>query len=90
MVFGNLYLMPFISYNSNRERKEENASFLLLDWDNLIFIVVQSLSCVLILCDPMDCSMPGFPVLHYLLEFAQTHVHLTWLIIEKVFAILMK
>ena len=27
------------------------------------------------LCDPMNCSMPGFPVLHYLLEFAQTHVH---------------
>ena len=27
------------------------------------------------LCDPMDFSMPGFPVLHYLLEFAQTHVH---------------
>ena len=26
------------------------------------------------LCDPMDCSMPGFPVLHYLLESAQTHV----------------
>ena len=27
------------------------------------------------LCDPMDCSMPGFPVVHYLPEFAQTHVH---------------
>ena len=27
------------------------------------------------LCDPMDCSTPGFPVLHYLSEFAQTHVH---------------
>ena len=26
------------------------------------------------LCNPMDCSRPGFPVLHYLLEFAQTHV----------------
>ena len=26
-------------------------------------------------CDAMDCSMPGFPVLHYLLEFAQIHVH---------------
>ena len=26
------------------------------------------------LCDPMDCSMPGFPVLHCLLEFTQTHV----------------
>ena len=23
----------------------------------------------------MDCSTPGFPVLHYLLEFAQSHVH---------------
>ena len=23
----------------------------------------------------MDCSTPGFPVLHYLLEFAQTHAH---------------
>ena len=29
----------------------------------------------LILCDPMDCSMPGFPVHHQLLELAQTHVH---------------
>ena len=27
------------------------------------------------LCNPMDCSTPGFPVLHYLPEFAQTHVH---------------
>ena len=25
--------------------------------------------------DPMDCSMPGFPVLHRLPELAQTHVH---------------
>ena len=29
----------------------------------------------LTLCDPMDCSTPGFPVHHQLLEFAQTHVH---------------
>ena len=26
------------------------------------------------LCDPMNCSIPGFPVSHCLLEFAQTHV----------------
>ena len=26
------------------------------------------------LCDPMDCSMPGLPVLHHLLVFARTHV----------------
>ena len=38
------------------------------------FIVIQLLSCVR-LCDTMGCSMPGFLVLHYLLEFAQTHVH---------------
>ena len=27
------------------------------------------------LCDPVDCSMPGLPVYHQLLEFTQTHVH---------------
>ena len=30
------------------------------------------------LCDPMDFSAPGFPVLRYLPEFAQTHVH--WIV----------
>ena len=30
----------------------------------------------LALCDPTDCSTPGFPVLHHLPEFAQTPVHL--------------
>ena len=25
--------------------------------------------------EPMDCSTPGFPVLHYFSEFAQTHVY---------------
>ena len=29
----------------------------------------------LTLCNPMDCSMPAFPVLHYLPVFAQTHIH---------------
>ena len=27
------------------------------------------------LCDPVDCSMPGFPVLQYLPEFAQILDH---------------
>ena len=35
---------------------------------------VQPLSRVR-LCDPMDCSTPGFPILHHLLELAHTHVH---------------
>ena len=28
-----------------------------------------------ILCDPMNCSMPGLPIHHQLPEFTQTHVH---------------
>ena len=27
------------------------------------------------LCDPMDCSMPGLPIHHQILDLAQTHVH---------------
>ena len=29
----------------------------------------------LTLCNPMDCSTPGLPVHHQLLEFTQTHAH---------------
>ena len=44
-------------------------------------VCVSIYSCCLVaqlhltICDPMNCSMPGFHVLHYLPEFAQTHVH---------------
>ena len=44
----------------------------------LTFLSVQFSSVTLLcptLCDPMDCSMPGFPVHHQLPELAQTHVH---------------
>ena len=34
--------------------------------------VIQSCST---LCDPMDCSTPGFPVQHQFPELTQTHVH---------------
>ena len=37
--------------------------------------VFQVLICVQLFSDPMDCSTPGFPVLHHLPEFAQTHAH---------------
>ena len=43
--------------------------------EGVLVVVVQSLSHRPTLCDPMDCSMPSFPVLHHLLEFAQIHVH---------------
>ena len=35
----------------------------------------SSVQSCLILCDPMDCSTPGFPLHHQLPEFTQTHVH---------------
>ena len=38
----------------------------------LVSLVTQS---GLTFCDPMDCSMPGFPVHHQLLELTQIHVH---------------
>ena len=44
----------------------------------LISLIIQFSSVAqtcLTLCDPMDCSMPGFPVLHHLPELAQIHVH---------------
>ena len=41
----------------------------------LFDVVVQSLSHVQLFANPMDCSTQGSSVLHYLLEFAQIHVH---------------
>ena len=49
----------------------------LLAWSSLLdddVKVIVTQSC-LTLCDPMECSMPGFPVHHQLLELGQTHVH---------------
>ena len=41
-----------------------------------MFSSVQSLSRVqLFAADPMDCSMPGFPVQNQLPKLAQTHVY---------------
>ena len=39
------------------------------------FSPVQFSRSVVSLCDPMDCSTPGFPVHHQLPEFTQTHAH---------------
>ena len=38
------------------------------------FVVIQSLSPVWLILIPWTTAPPGFPVLHYLLEFVQTHV----------------
>ena len=40
------------------------------------------------ICDPIDGSIPGFPVLHHLPEFAQTHVHWVGDVIQPSHALL--
>ena len=45
------------------------------DWNTSSKSVSSVAQSCLTLCDPMDCSMPGFPVHHQLSELVQTHVH---------------
>jgi len=59
-----LLFSPFLVFFHN-----SIAIFLILF---TLVVVVQSCPT---LCNPMDCSMPDFPVLHRLPELAQTHVH---------------
>ena len=52
---------------------EKNAYSAAFAWNGLCCCSVAQLCQTL--CDPMDCRTSGFPVLHYLQEFAQTHIH---------------
>ena len=67
------YPLQAQSFQKGRERDAKrfffNNYFILL----IQFSSVQSLSPTV--CNPVDCSTPGFPVLHQRLELAQTHVH---------------
>ena len=55
-----------------------NSQIWLSNWTELTFLtgcccsVAKSFPT---LCNPVDCSTPGLPVHHQLLEFTQTHVH---------------
>ena len=47
-------------------------------WKTFFFFPIQFSSVIqscLTVCDPTDCSTPGFPVHHQLPELTQTHVH---------------
>ena len=58
-----------------RKRKHEGGETRQLTHGFILCICCSVAKSCLTLCYPMDCSMPGSPVLHYLSEFAQTHVH---------------
>ena len=48
--------------------------FILYFRRNFMCVLCSVAKSCLTLCSPVVCSTPGFPVLHYLLEFAQIHV----------------
>ena len=61
------------------ERERERERDQNITFNDCSCSVAQS---CLTLCDPMDYSTPGFPVLHYLWGFAQTHVHWVGVVIQ--------
>ena len=58
--------------NKNYEKISVVLCFCRSLMSGLISSVAQSYPT---LCDPIDCSTPGFPVHHQPSEFTQTHVH---------------
>ena len=75
------HIFPFLRKTLHKVEKVvlKHFPFLLFHFST---VCVWSLCCCcwvakscLALCDPMDCSIPGSSVLHYLLELAQIHVH---------------
>ena len=74
-IFQSLPLWPFLSLGRTIRilfLTETDISFFFLINFIGVFVAVQLHPT---LCTPIDCSMPGFPVLHHLLELAQTPVH---------------
>ena len=76
-----VYMMQrTVNYNSNLACSHIfHERFLQKYWKNQYFSSIGRKNCCsvaklcLILCNPMDCSTPVFPVFHYLPEFAQAH-----------------
>jgi len=68
--------VPYKSWNTLLllSRIDSCSNITFLPVDQVFSQSVQSLSHVR-LCDPMNCSTPGLPVHHQLLESTQTHVH---------------
>ena len=54
--------------NTTNQKPEEKHNSILSQFSSVAQLCLT-------LCDPMDCSTPGFPVHHQLPELAQTHVH---------------
>ena len=56
-------------------QKRDDLEHLNTIWASFFFFSFFFSKACLTLGNPMDCSTPGFSVLHHLLEFDQTHAH---------------
>ena len=82
-----LYWTKFICTAMNRNHLQSREEIFALGNFHFLLVSLFLQCCIttccccsvakscLTLCDPVDFSVPGFPVLHDLLEFAQMHVH---------------
>ena len=68
-VFGKIHLILLAFC------KWHYIPFVVLCEQRHVYLFSSVAQSCLTLCDPMDCSMPGFPVHHQLLELTQTLVH---------------
>ena len=74
--FYYLILKPLpIIYPDLQDFESFLPTFLTYIYPYIHHTYIQCIYSVTHLCDPLDCSMPGFPVHHQFLELAQTHVH---------------
>ena len=73
MVLGFLFLFLFLFF------PQCNSLIRVTLWSSQLWCFSVQFSSVTqlcpTLCNPMNCSTPGLPVHHQLLEFTQTHVH---------------
>ena len=78
VVYRNLSLSGYLSVG---KRKGKEPSWIReTEWYPLVHgqssdTEQQLCCCSVTLPDPTDCSTPGFPVVHPLPQFTQTHVH---------------
>ena len=72
-----LYCFPQIDYllEALVPTEELKDIVMYIPWGGTTVQFSSAAQSCLTLCDPMDCSTPGLPIHHQLLEFTQTHVH---------------
>ena len=79
LKFTSIPTIPQVSSTNSPEDLLENIYLHLSQVPSLSLLRYLQFSSVaqscLTLCNPMDCSTPGFPVRYQLPELAQTHVH---------------